>query len=74
LLNNARQTKADAEARKGATQRALKAELQQLKMPELRKRAAAAGVSGDAIEEARDEDEPKEAIIALVLAQQSAQP
>lgn len=73
LINNAKQTKALDEARKGATQRALKAELQQLKMPELRKRAVAAGASSDAIEAARDDDEPKEAIIALVLAQ-SAQP
>ena len=37
--------------RKGATQRVLKAELQQLKqLPELRKQAAAARVSSDAIE------------------------
>ena len=52
------------------------AELEQLKLPELRKRAAAAGASPDAIEDARDGDHPKAEIIALILAtgQQSAQP
>ena len=73
MITIAKQRKAVDETRKGAAQRALKAELQQLKMPELRKRAAAVGVSSDAIEEARDDDEPKKAIIALVLAK-SAQP
>jgi hypothetical protein len=67
---------AGAAARAAATQRAQKAELEQLKLPELRKRAAAAGASPGAIEDARDGDHPKAEIIALILAtgQQSAQP
>ena len=60
-------TRADVIARQAASQRALKAELQQLKMPELRKRAAAAGISKDDIEDARDADEPKGAMISLIL-------
>eukprot|EP01044_Picomonas_judraskeda_P004388 COSAG03_NODE_385_length_8317_cov_7.240813_7_plen_104_part_00 len=55
-------------ARNEAKQRAHAAELQQLKLPELRKRAVAAGVDLDALEEARDSDEPKQAIIGLILA------
>lgn len=55
-------------ARNEAKQRAQAAELQQLKLPELRKRAVAAGVDLDALEEARDSDEPKQAIIGLILA------
>lgn len=55
-------------ARNEAKQRAQAAELQQLKLPELRKRAVAAGVDPDALEEARDSDEPKPAIIGLILA------
>lgn len=81
LIIKAIQAKAAATAgaatrRAAATQRAQKAELEQLKLPELRKRAAAAGASPDAIEDARDGDHPKAEIIALILAtgQQSAQP
>ena len=58
-------------ARNAAKQRAQAAELQQLKLPELRKRAAAAGVDPDALEEARDSDEPKQAIIGLILAKRA---
>ena len=47
-----------------------KDQLELLKMPELRKRAAEIGVPNDKIEEARDSDEPKPQIIALILAQQ----
>ena len=48
-----------------------KDQLELLKMPELRKRAAEIGVPDDKIEEARDSDEPKPQIIALILAQQA---
>jgi hypothetical protein len=48
----------------------LSAELHALKLPELRQRAAAAGISGNAIEEARDADEPKKEMIALIVGQQ----
>jgi hypothetical protein len=61
---------AQVAARQAASQRALTAELQQLKLPDLRARAAAAGVGNDKIEEARDADEPKQEIIALILATQ----
>ena len=43
-------------------------ELQRLRMSELRKRAAAAGISKEDIEKAGDADEPKKAIIALIVA------
>jgi hypothetical protein len=45
---------------------ALRVELTALKPSGLRKRAAAAGVDPDALDEAEDSDEPKEAIIALI--------
>ena len=60
-----------AAARNAAKQRAQVAEMQQLTLPELRKRAAAAGVDPDALEEARDSDEPKQAIIGLILAKRA---
>jgi hypothetical protein len=53
---------------------ALQTELNQLKLPELRKRAAVAGASDEAIEEARDGDDPKAEVIALILGQQVLQP
>jgi len=59
-------------ARQAAMRRALTQELQQLKMPELRKRAVAASVPDSAIEEARDGDgatgQPKADVIALIVA------
>jgi hypothetical protein len=59
-------------ARQVAMRRALTQELQQLKMPELRKRAVAASVPDSAIEEARDGDgatgQPKADVIALIVA------
>ena len=45
----------------------LRAELTLLKMSELRKRAAAAGIDDEAIEEAEDSDHPKTAIVALLV-------
>jgi hypothetical protein len=74
LIVNAGQSKVEAAAREAATLRAVKAELQQLKMPDLRKRAAVAGASAEAIEDARDGDDPKADMIELILAHQSSQP
>ena len=74
LIVNAEHAKVDAAAREAATLRAVKAELQQLKMPDLRKRAAAAGASAEAIEDARDGDDPKADMIELILAHQRSQP
>ena len=74
LIVNASQARVEASAREAATLRAVKAELQQLKMPDLRKRAAAAGASAEAIEGARDGDDPKADMIELILAHQSSQP
>ena len=46
-------------------------ELLPLTVKELRARAAAEGVADDAIEEARDGDQPKEELIALIVAKRS---
>ena len=48
-----------------------KDQLELLKMPELRKRAEAIGVPDKIEDDARDSDEPKPQIIALILAQQA---
>lgn len=48
---------------------ALRAELQALNNKQLRLRAVADGVDAEAIEDARDKEAPKPALIALVLAQ-----
>lgn len=74
LIVNAGHAKVEAAAREAATLRAVTAELQQLKMPDLRKRAAAAGASAEAIEDARDGDDPKADMIELILAHRSSQP
>jgi hypothetical protein len=47
---------------------ALRAELAALRVPELRGRAAAEGVSDTAIEDARDGDDPKTELIELIVA------
>jgi len=60
-------------ARRNATQRALKIELQPLTVGELRKKASAMGVDDDVIERARDGDDPKADLSALIVAQ-AAQP
>ena len=70
LIVHANQAKVEAAAREAATQRAVKAELQQMNIPDLRERAAAAGASADAIEDARDGEDPKAELIALILARQ----
>jgi hypothetical protein len=49
----------------------LRSELEQLTVRELRKRAVASGVSEDAVEEARDADDPKVALVALLVSRQA---
>jgi hypothetical protein len=49
----------------------LRSELKALKLSALSKRAAAAGVSRDAIEAAVDSDSPKESFVALLLEAES---
>ena len=46
----------------------LRAELDGLKLSELKKRARGAGVDGDALDEADDEDDVRAAVVALLLA------
>jgi hypothetical protein len=48
------------------------AELQACKVPELRKKAAEAGCDDDAIEDARDTDDPKAALIALIMSSKTS--
>ena len=47
-------------------------ELQQLKMRDLRKRAASMGVAMEEVEEARDSDSPKKNLIALIVTRAAA--
>ena len=61
-----------AQAKAAAERAALKAELEQLGLKEVRLRAVAEGVDEDAIEDARDGDAPKECIIELILAKKTA--
>ena len=49
------------------TRKQLRAELSALKVSQLRKRAAAAGIDAGALEEAEDSDSPKQAIVALLV-------
>ena len=58
---------AAAEQAAAAERAALEAELQQLTVKQLRLRAKAEGVDGDALEDARDGDTPKASIIGLIL-------
>jgi hypothetical protein len=51
----------------GPTVAEREAALQACKVPELRKKAAEAGCDDDAIEDARDMDDPKAALIALIM-------
>jgi hypothetical protein len=57
-----------------AAAQGLQSELEELTVKQLRARATAAGVSGEAIEDARDGDSPKLDLISLLLAQPRAQP
>jgi hypothetical protein len=57
-----------SQASVGPTAAEQEAELQACKVPELRKKAAEAGCDDDAIEDARDMDDPKAALIALIVA------
>jgi predicted flavoprotein YhiN len=65
------QSQANATARDEATRRALTSELLTLSMLQLRKRAAAVGASNDEIEDARDADAPKQAMVSLILSRSS---
>eukprot|EP01046_Picozoa_sp_COSAG06_P038882 COSAG06_NODE_4533_length_4170_cov_1.684353_2_plen_98_part_00 len=51
----------------GPTVAEQEAALQACKVPELRKKASEAGCDDDAIEDARDTDDPKAALIALIM-------
>ena len=50
----------------------IRAELQELKLKELKRRAVGAGVSSDELEDAEDEDDYKAAIVELVVAREVA--
>ena len=56
----------------GPTAAVQEAELQACKVPELRKKAAEAGCDDDAIEDARDTDDPKAALIALIMSSKTS--
>ena len=51
----------------------MRAQLSAMKMSDLRKHAVGVGCDADAIEEARDDDEPKVALVELIIANQSSQ-
>jgi hypothetical protein len=59
---------AEVEAADVALRADLRAELERLDLKQLRERAQAAGVSKDAVEEARDAHDPKAALIELLVA------
>ena len=59
---------AEAEVADVALRAELRAELGKLNLKQLRERALAAGVSGDVVEGARDADDPKVALIELLVA------
>ena len=62
----------DVDARKaqGQAQDRLRAELEAMKTTALRQRAVAAGVDGDAIDEALESDSAKQALVELLMRQQ----
>ena len=55
-----------------AAAQTLEGELQAMKLGALSKRAKQAGVPVERLEEAQDDDEPKAAVIALILAREAA--
>jgi hypothetical protein len=61
---------ASAASADDAAQQALRSELDGLKLMALQKRAAGAGVSDDDVEDAMETDDPKQAVIDLLLQQQ----
>ena len=65
---------ADVDAQKahgqGQAQDRLRAELEAMKTTALRQRAVAAGVDGDAIDEALESDSAKQALVELLMRQQ----
>ena len=50
----------------------MKAELAQKSVRELREQATSIGVSNDQVEDARDADDPKAELIALIVAKSSS--
>jgi hypothetical protein len=63
---------ADQLSSAGPSEADLRAELELLRLKELRGRAKAAGISTDALEDAADSDDPKSAVIELLTADQLA--
>ena len=63
---------ADQLSSAGPSEVDLRAELELLRLKELRGRAKAAGISTDALEDAADSDDPKSAVIELLTADQLA--
>eukprot|EP01046_Picozoa_sp_COSAG06_P038871 COSAG06_NODE_4529_length_4153_cov_1.937193_7_plen_280_part_00 len=62
------------QAMDGAALETLKVKLSKMNVKDLRMRAAALGVNDDAIEEARDADDPQTELVALILAQPGLDP
>ena len=60
----------DAQKAQGQAQDRLRAELEAMKTTALRQRAVAAGVDGDAIDEALESDSAKQALVELLMRQQ----
>ena len=60
----------DAQTAQGQAQDRLRAELEAMKTTALRQRAVAAGVDGDAIDEALESDSAKQALVELLMRQQ----
>eukprot|EP01052_Picozoa_sp_SAG31_P052612 SAG31_NODE_13066_length_895_cov_1.095477_1_plen_201_part_10 len=68
-----RSSSADAETPVGADRlEALRAELSGLKPSQLKKRAVAEGITAEQMDEADDSDDPREAVLALILAAAAA--
>jgi hypothetical protein len=63
---------ADQLSSAGPSEVDLRAELELLRLEELRGRAKAAGISTDALEDVADSDDPKSAMIELLIADQLA--
>ena len=63
---------ADQLSSAGPSEVDLRAELELLRLKELRGRAKAAGISTDALEDAADSDDPKSAVIELLTSDQLA--
>ena len=69
LILNASQVAEDAASQFAQHEVALLSELQGLRLKELRKRARDADIDGELLDDATDADDPKAAVIALLMAQ-----